>query len=261
MSTNRDALEALVRHATFLDDGDYDDIAPALHRLAESGDISLVPQLRETLDRCVDDRNFYGRDLVAQVLAGIQGVAALPALLRASARDIGDDQDSLQTEIVELLQADPEQARQIVLTFATESKPELRRTGLGGLGYVAEAQDLDLLVAAAADPDPAIRCAAIGSVPDPAGNDRAFGVIINAVRDPDDQVRTAVASRLGFTGRLDAVPPLASLATDPAPAVRRIAAFALGQLDPAEASGALHRLLHDPDRHVREEAARALGRG
>ena len=57
----------------------------ALEALTACADISLVPRLREALDGFVDDRNFYGRDLMARVLVGIQGVAALPALLRASA--------------------------------------------------------------------------------------------------------------------------------------------------------------------------------
>jgi hypothetical protein len=121
------------------------------------------------LGRFLDDRNFYGRDLIARVLAGIQGVAALPALLGASARDIGDDQDSLQAEIVGLLQADRAQARRTVLAFATGNAPELRRVGLWALGFVAGAQDLDLLAAAAADADPATRSAAVGSIPGPGG--------------------------------------------------------------------------------------------
>jgi hypothetical protein len=111
MPGNSDALEALLRHAALLDDGDYDDIAPVLGALAACGDTSLVPRLREALAGFLDDRNFYGRDLTAHVLAGIQGVAALPALLAASARDLGDDQDSLQAEIVGPLQEGREQAR------------------------------------------------------------------------------------------------------------------------------------------------------
>ena len=94
MFDGRSALEAVVRHATLLDD-DYDVIAPTLAVLSACGDLSLVPGLREALDRFLDDGNFYGRDLIASALAGIQGVAALPALLRASARELGDDQDSL----------------------------------------------------------------------------------------------------------------------------------------------------------------------
>ena len=256
---NHDALEAVLRHAALLDDDDYDDIAPALDALSACGDTSLVPRLREALGRFLDDRNFYGRDLTARVLAGIQGVAALPALLAASARDIGDDQDSLQAEIVGLLRTDRERARRTVLAFATGNAPGLRRMGVWALGYVAGAQDLDLLAAAASDADPGIRSAAIGAIPDPAGDERAFGVLLGALGDFNEQVRVSAASRLGYTGRRDAVPPLASLVTDPAPRVRTMAAYALGRLGQAEAAGALLRLLRDPDGDVREQAVRALG--
>src|ERR1700691_6268788 len=103
----------MVRHAALLDDDD--DVASALDALTACADTSLVPRLREALGRFLDDGNFYGRDLIARVLAGIQGVAALPVLLRASARDIGDDQDSLQTEIIGLLKADRAQGRRTAL--------------------------------------------------------------------------------------------------------------------------------------------------
>jgi HEAT repeat protein len=256
VSGNRDALEAVVRHAALLDD---DDIVQALDALTTCADVSLVPRLHQALDRFLDDRNFYGRDLIARVLAGIQGVTALPALLGASARDIGDDQDSLQAEIIILLKADPEQARRTVLAFAIGNAPELRRVGLWALGFVAGAQDLDLLAAAASDADPAIRSVAVGSIPGPAGDDRAFGMVADALGDLEEQVRVSAASRLGFTGRRDAVPPLASLATDRAPRVRSMAAWALGHLGRAEAAGPLLRLLRDPHDHVREQAVSALG--
>lgn len=259
MPDNSDALEAMLRHAALLDDDDYDDIAPALGALVACGDTSLVPRLREALARFLDDGNFYGRDLTAHVLAGIQGVAALPALLAASARDLGDDQDSLQDEIVGLLQEDREQARRTVLALATGNAIELRRVGLWALGYVAGAQDLDLLAAAASDPYPEIRSVAVGAMPDPAGDERAFGLLLRALGDFNEQVRVSAASRLGYTGRRDAVPALASLVTDPAPRVRSMAAYALGLLGQAEAAGALLRLLRDPDSNVREQAVRALG--
>lgn len=79
------------------------------------------------------------------------------------------------------------------------------------------------------------------------------------MRDLNEQVRVSAASRLGYTGRVDAVAPLVALAADPTPRVRSIIAYALGRLGSHEATPALLRLLHDPDRHVRENAADALG--
>jgi HEAT repeat protein len=255
---SRGALEAVVRHAVELED-DYDDIAPTVTALAACGDTTLVPRLHEVLGRFLDEENFYGRDLIAGVLAGIQGVAALPVLLRASARDLGDDQDSLQSEIIELLHADRSDGRRTVLEFATGDTPELRRVGLWALGFVVEARDVELLATAATDVDPKVRSLAISSIPDPAGDEQAFRVLVLALRDLDEQVRVAAVSRLGYTGRADAVAPLVALAADRAPRVRSMVAYALGRLRSAEATPALLRLLHDPERHVRERAGEALG--
>ncbi|WP_330440585.1 HEAT repeat domain-containing protein [Micromonospora sp. NBC_00821] len=258
MIDSRGALEAVVRHAVELED-DYDDIAPTVTALTASGDTALVPRLREVLDRFLDEGNFYGRDLIAGVLAGIEGMAALPVLLRASARDLGDDQDSLQAEITELMHADRATSRRAVRDFATSDTPELRRVGLWALGFVVEPQDAQLFAAAMTDADPEIRSMAVGSIPDPAGEDWAFGALVLALRDLNEQVRVSAASRLGYTGRVDAVAPLVALAADPTPRVRSMVAYALGRLGSHEATPALQRLLHDPDRHVREDAADALG--
>lgn len=136
MPDTRAALTAVVRHAVDLED-DYDDVEPVVTALAASGDTSLVPHVREALDRFLDAGNFYGRDLVATVLAGIDGVAALPVLLRASARDLGDDQDGLQTEIIELMLTDRVASRRVAQEFAAGTTPELRRVGRWALGFVA----------------------------------------------------------------------------------------------------------------------------
>jgi HEAT repeat protein len=250
----RASLEAVIRHATDLED-DYEDIEPTLTALTECGDRTLVPLLEAALDRFLDDDNFYGRDLVARVLAGIDGPSALPVLLRASARDLGDDQDGLSTEIVGLLQADRAAGRTTARAFAALDAPELRRTGLWALGFVVEPADLDLLAPAVADPDPRIRSLAIGSVPLPEG----FDVLLAGLRDFDERVRTSAVSQLGFSGRVEAVAPLAGLVMDPAPRVRAMVAFALGRLADESAGPVLLRLAEDPDPHVREYAVEALG--
>ncbi|MFI7575620.1 HEAT repeat domain-containing protein [Micromonospora sp. NPDC049497] len=258
MIDSHGALESVIRHAVQLDE-DYDDIAPAVTALAASGDTTLVPHLLEALQRFLDEKNFYGRDLIAAVLAGIDATAALPALLRASATDLGDDQDSLQSEIIELLHGDTTAGRGVAREFATADTPDLRRVGLWALGFVIDAQDVELLSAAAIDTDATIRSIAIGSIPDPAGNDRAFHTLVAALRDPDEQVRTSAVSRLGYTGRRDAVAPLIGLVADEAPRVRSMLAYSFGRLGSDEATPTLQRLVHDSDRHVRERAVEALG--
>ncbi|MCO1594025.1 HEAT repeat domain-containing protein [Micromonospora sp. RHAY321] len=248
----------MVRHAVELED-DYEDIASTLAALSACGDATLLPLLRDALDRFLDDENFYGRDLIAGVLAGIEGVAALPVLLIASARDLGDDQDSLQTEIIELLRADRAASRRVVRELATNDAPELRRVALWALEFVVEAHEVELLAAAVTDADAKVRSIAVGSIPDPANDDRAFRALVLALGDADEQVRSAAASRLGSTGRADALSPLVALAADRVSQVRSTAVYALGRLGRREATPTLQRLLQDPDRHVRERAGEALG--
>ena len=73
MIDNGGLLESVIDHASQLDDVDYDDIAPTVAELTGSGDVSLVPRLREALDRFLDEENFYGRDLIAGCWPGSQG--------------------------------------------------------------------------------------------------------------------------------------------------------------------------------------------
>lgn len=130
-------LEDVIRHATRLE-GEYADVQPALRVLAASGDTALVPRLHEALARFLDEGNFYGRDLMAGILAGIHGVSALPVLLRASLRDLDDDQDTLTAEIICLLHADRDAARAVVLGFATSDVAEERELGGWALSHLAE---------------------------------------------------------------------------------------------------------------------------
>ncbi|MEV0734086.1 HEAT repeat domain-containing protein [Polymorphospora sp. NPDC050346] len=258
MSDERAALQAVVRHAVDLD-GDYDGIAPSITALKSCGDTALVPLLHEALDRFLDDGNFYGRDLIADILAGSQEMAALPVLLRASSRDLGDDQDSLSALIIDLMDEDRAAARITVLEFAASHVPELRRTGLWALGFVVESADADLLAAAVNDPDPRARSLAVGSLQDPSENNRTFDVLVGALHDRDEQVRVSAISRLGYTGRIDAVAPIAALASDTAHRVRAWVAYALGRLGHPDAAPVLLHLRQDSDSHVRSNAIEAFG--
>jgi HEAT repeat protein len=256
---NGEALESVIRHAAQLGEIDYDEIASTVDALTVCRDISLLPRLRAALDRFLDEENVYGRDLIAGMLAGIAGVAALPALLLAAARDLGDDQDGLQAEIAGLVAADPETSRRLVLELVDNGEPEQRRAGLLALGSVAAGDDLELLAEAATDADVHVRLMAIEAVADPAGNDRAFEVLVASLHDPDERVRMSTITRLDSTRRPDAVTPLAAVADDPAPRVRTRTAYALGRLGHAEATPILVRLLDDADRHVHDQALDALG--
>jgi hypothetical protein len=59
--------------------------------LAASGDTSLLPHLEEAMTRFPRRGQLLRTRLIAVILAGVQGTAALPLLMRAAARDLGDD--------------------------------------------------------------------------------------------------------------------------------------------------------------------------
>ncbi|MET9350708.1 hypothetical protein [Streptomyces termitum] len=108
--------DSLTRLLAMLDDLDADvdatiDLADAV---AAGGDRALLPRLESELDRAVAERNGYARELLGGVVAGIGGTETLPVLVRASAVDLGDDQDGLAAEIVDLVQADPKTAERVL---------------------------------------------------------------------------------------------------------------------------------------------------
>ncbi|MFF9198976.1 hypothetical protein ACF09L_27610 [Streptomyces sp. NPDC014779] len=95
-------------------DADVDETIDLADEIAASGDRELLPRLEAELDRSVADRNSYGRELLGGVIAALGGPDRLPLLVRASAVDLGDDQDGLAGEIVDLVQADPKGAERLL---------------------------------------------------------------------------------------------------------------------------------------------------
>ncbi|MEV4517040.1 HEAT repeat domain-containing protein [Dactylosporangium sp. NPDC049525] len=243
-------------------------------RLAASGDRTLVPRVQAAMERFLDEGNFYGVEVLADVLAGILGTRAFPLLLRASARPLGHDWDSLIGLLGQLMDADPAGCRPTARLFATERHPDLRLAGLWALGYVVTADDLDLLGAALRDADPHVRQIALGSVGSLRGDARVLPAVLEALRDPDPAVRGTAVLTVGDVGDLGALDSLLALRRDPSPRVRSLLGHATGQLiapgwgpprtppGPAQvetAVAALVDLLADPDREVRVGAVQGLG--
>lgn len=263
-------LERLIRHGRLdddeIDEADHDvsddgvdEILAVIDALVATGDRGLVPRARAALRTFLDDGNFYGRDLMAQLLAGLLGPEALPILLDASARDLGDDQDSLTTEILDLLKGHVSAARSVIIRYATDPDPARRRQGLWALGFVVDAADLDLLASAAVDPDPKIRSIALGSLGSLSADDRAFAVLVAGLNDFVPAVRTSAVSALGHSGRPEAVAPLVARVADPDDQVRRLLGNALGKLGDPAATPTLLALLRDRSSDVRRIAIGALG--
>ncbi|MFI6763119.1 hypothetical protein ACIBF5_28715 [Micromonospora sp. NPDC050417] len=73
-------------------------------KLVAAGDLSLIPALTSQLGRFLDDGNFYGRDVIADVLAGLAASKRSRCWSAPRPRDLGDDQDSLGATIVDLVE-------------------------------------------------------------------------------------------------------------------------------------------------------------
>ncbi|MFE0643617.1 hypothetical protein ACFW2Y_18680 [Streptomyces sp. NPDC058877] len=114
--------DLLTRLTEMLDDldADVDATIDLADEIASSGDAGLLPRLQAELDRALTEQNAYARELLGGVLAAIGGSDTLPALIRASAVDLGDDQDGLAAEIVDLVQADPKAARRLLQPLAED---------------------------------------------------------------------------------------------------------------------------------------------
>lgn len=117
----------------------YDEIQEHVVELGDCADRSLVAPLCERLDTFLTERDYYGRDVIAEVLARLAGVDALPVLLRAMAHDLDDDQDTLEAEVYDLLVADPVRSRPFVQAVADDTDPRVREIGVAALALLDDA--------------------------------------------------------------------------------------------------------------------------
>src|SRR5215831_17335504 len=120
-----DPLRGLEELLNRLDEPGYDPW-PAAKALADSGDAALVPRASAAMDRFVDREDSLGADVMADVLTGLQGVDALPTLLRASAR-IPRSGAVLRGTIHQLVARNPEAGLPTMLAFARDPGPGARR--------------------------------------------------------------------------------------------------------------------------------------
>jgi len=243
------------------DDFDFDQIDALTSVIQGSGDVSLQPVLEGHLAAFLDAANWFARDEVARLLYELFSLEALPALLKAMARDLHDDQDNLSTWVVELFHADRTAARLAVLDCVAAADPELRRIGIWGLDFVGEEADLAVILAATADEDPKMRSTAIGALSLTAEADpRGADALRAGTCDADPGVRISAISKLGWQRSEALIPLIVSCVDDPEPGVREFVAHALGRIGSlSEASrSVLERLRTDVNPRVRDAAGRAI---
>ena len=182
--------------------------------------------------------------------------------------------------------ADEDRLRQ-ALADLHEPDAALRRLAAQYLGRLVDARALPHLVAAASDPDRAVRHAALEALV--SFGREALGALVQALGDPQPAVRLAALQGifrvggegtenifldqarsesalirrrsllyLGLTGSSEARQAVLYGLRDPAAEVRRAAVFALAALSGKEAGGRLVAALDDGDAGVRRQAVKAL---
>ena len=94
--------DSVTRLLAMLDDldADVDATIDLADEIAAGGDRTVLPRLESELDRAVDERNGYARELLGGLVAALGGPDTLPVLVRASA--------------VDLVQADPKTAESVL---------------------------------------------------------------------------------------------------------------------------------------------------
>lgn len=243
-------------------DCDIDALADIEEQLIAARQRELIPSLEVHLAAAVEAGSWYGRHVLARILAETAGRTSLATLLHAFSRDLGDDQDSLTTTLYVFAQEDPAAAREFLVPYADGRDQDLRRVAIWLLGFVPEPADLNLLAHAVQDSDERIRTAVVGTLGSHGTNPAAIDLLLNLLDDPSTQVRVSALSSLGFLQQPRTLGKIYLLANDDNPRVRAWVAIALSRfaaLVPADptTSAVLDRLGVDPDPYVREQAAEA----
>jgi HEAT repeat protein len=148
--------------------------------------------------------------------------------------------------------------REHFLAALRDSAPEVRDAASRALEWLERREDLATLLLRAQAADHGMRVAAIyelGTLADPA----ALPVLVNALRDPVEDVRVVAVRTLGELREASAVAPIAQCLDDPSMHVRRHAIEALGRFADRRLAPLLGPMLAAPESEIVATAVRALG--
>ena len=200
---------------------------------------------------------------MAELLIGLLGVAAFPAVMDAWSVDIGDDRDQLTAMVWRLIDSDPGACLVTIRKLMASDDQAKRSAGIWALGSTfthvgISAEDYGTLDAAAGDTDANLRAITLGTLSG-LKQDRSYAWLVAGLADPDTQVRVSALSGLGFSGRPEAVEAIAPLAGDDHPRVRLFVAESLRCLAYPAGLPVAMSLAEDHDAAVRSAALRTIG--
>ncbi len=208
---------------------DWPDISKAISRLEVVATTADLPKLRRAIE---SDRDFYLGEVVGPMVGNVEGVTALPFLLRILRRgqERGFDHDGLAFHITELVEMHAAESLPVLTEMSQSGEVATRRDAAWLWGFVAGVAPLEPLLALSRDPDPRVVGTALGSLGGYKGNDVVFQRLSEALADADERTRIDAISTLGYYGDRCAVLLLRPLAKDKSDDVCRAAKEALRQL-------------------------------
>lgn len=253
--------------------------------LGEIDDNRAVPHL---LDALKNEKVTKVREKIVEALAEIDDPSALagvsavlkdpaPVVRRAAVHAIREFEDpSAASALIAMIRDDDLEVRRNVAealgqlenpaaiealtTMTHDADAEVRANAIESLHHFDDQKLVPVFVAALKDSDAHVRqhaADALGSFDNLKTAPRA---LIDALADPNRDVRKQAAEALANIGDEAAVPALKKLVGDGDADTRRTAVEALKEIGGADAMQALLTLLKDPDPEVRRIAAEALGK-
>jgi HEAT repeat protein len=204
----------------------------ACEALDKAADESWLPQLHRLLAK---GRDFFVREAAAVPIARLEGLRALPQLLRTLelGEKEGHDNDGLASLVSDLVWSNAKEAAPALLRMIRGPSERQRSDAAWLWGFAAEALTPEPLLALLSDPSPHVRSAAVGSLGSFKGREEVFTSLLKTLDDTDESVRCSVASALGYYGDRRAAAPLQALLGNSSESVQRIVEYALRQLGKA----------------------------
>ncbi len=214
---------------------DCEDVTRAITILNLSSTESHIPQLKTLLQ---DDECFI-RECAAEPYARLMGMKALPLLLQAQIRgnEDGCDNDTLDAIITDLVEHHKSEVASQLPEMLENDNSKTREQAAWLSGYVASEIEPICLLNALQDENPEVRMAAAGSLASFPGNSDVFESLIEALSDPDEQVRCCVVDAFGYLGDSRALPALQVKLQDSSKEVRLFAKDSIAMIRNPESAG------------------------
>jgi len=224
------AVDRLSQLLAQIDDTDnIDRSVDARDLLAAEVEMNWLPRLHQILETPGD---FYIRESVAPAVIRLEGMSALPRLIVALRLGFaeGNDCDSLQADVTNLIESDPPAAIPVLLPMADSSDAGDRADAAWLLGFVHAQVPPEIFIRLAKDDIPEVRRAACGSLASLKGHEPAFQMLISGLDDTDENVRISAISSLGSFGDTRALPLLERLVISSSDRARPIVDYAISSL-------------------------------